>query len=242
MALNSSIEWTQNTWNPVTGCTKTSDGCLNCYAERMANRLKAMGQERYKDGFNLAIHPEVLNEPFTWKKGQRVFVCSMSDLFHEKVPESFIRKIFRVIRLNPLLTFQVLTKRSHRALMISRKLKFPDNLWLGVTVESAKYISRIDDLREIDIQTRFISTEPLLTSLPKLNLDGIHWVIVGGESGPGARVIEKDWVVDIYKQCAKAKVPFFFKQWGGVHKKKNGRELNGKIYSEYPLVKRVALR
>ena len=235
MAYNSSIEWTETTWNPVTGCTKISDGCLNCYAERMAKRLKAMGQQRYTNGFKVTLHPDVLKEPNHWVKNRLVFVCSMSDLFHEDVPLVFIQEVFDVMEKNPNHTFQVLTKRSKRLVEIADKLPWPNNIWLGVTVENSKYISRIDDLRKTPAKVKFISAEPLLSKIPDIDLSDIHWVIVGGESGPGARPIEKEWVLDIRDQCVEANVAFFFKQWGGIQKKKTGRSIDGKIYSEMPI-------
>ncbi|RKZ28580.1 hypothetical protein DRQ36_10235 [bacterium] len=235
MAYNSSIEWTETTWNPVTGCTKISDGCLNCYAERMARRLRAMGQKKYANGFDVTVHPDVLDEPNHWLKSRLVFVCSMSDLFHDKVSLTFIQRVFDVMENNPDHTFQVLTKRSERLVKIADKLPWPNNIWLGVTVENSKYISRIDDLKKTPAKVKFVSAEPLLSEIPTLDLRDIHWVIVGGESGPGARPIETEWVTDIRDQCAKANVAFFFKQWGGLNKKKAGRELDGKLYSELPL-------
>ncbi|NYE57756.1 DUF5131 family protein [Carboxydothermus ferrireducens] len=234
MALNSSIEWTEASWNPVTGCTKISAGCQNCYAERLANRLKIIGIPRYKNGFKVTVHEDVLDYPFKWKKPRMIFVNSMSDLFHEKVPEEFIIRVFNVMNLATHHTFQVLTKRPERALKIADRLKWTENIWFGVTVENFKAKDRIKILQEIPAKIRFLSCEPLLEPLYELNLSGIHWVIVGGESGPGARPIEADWVRDILKQCQKQNVPFFFKQWGGTRKRKNGRLLDGKIWSQYP--------
>lgn len=234
MGSNSSIEWTESTWNPVTGCTKVSPGCKHCYAERMAKRLKAMGQANYRNGFQVTLHPHMLELPLRWRKPQRIFVNSMSDLFHEKVPRDYIAQVFDVMRRADWHQFQVLTKRSERLRELAPELDWPSNVWMGVSVENDKYVSRIDDLRATGAQTRFLSLEPLLGPLPKLNLKGIHWVIVGGESGPGARPIDARWVVDIQRLCEKAKVPFFFKQWGGVNKKRTGRELNGQTYDEMP--------
>lgn len=234
MATQSSIEWTESTWNPVSGCTKISAGCLNCYAERMAKRLQAMGQIRYRNGFEVTLHPEALDEPSRWKKGRVVFVNSMSDLFHQKIPQGFIQQVFDVMEDNPQHTFQILTKRSGRLREMAPILKWPENVWMGVTVENADYVSRIDDLRAVGAAVRFLSLEPLLGPLPGLNLEGIDWVIVGGESGPGARPMKEEWAADIQQQCRAWGVPFFFKQWGGVNKKKAGRMLGGRTWDEYP--------
>lgn len=234
MSINSSIEWTQTTWNPVTGCTKISAGCLNCYAERMAKRLKAMGQANYKHGFKVSCHKRMLSVPATWKKPQIVFVNSMGDLFHDDVPDDFIVQVFDVMANLPQHRFQVLTKRAKRLRKMASKLQWTDNIWMGVTVESNTEISRIEHLRNTEAKIRFLSMEPLLSDVPLLNLDGIDWVIVGGESGPGARKMESEWVRSIHKQCQKQKVPFFFKQWGGFQKKKAGRTLDGKTWDEMP--------
>jgi protein gp37 len=234
MANKSNIEWTEMTWNPVTGCTKVSQGCKHCYAERMAKRLKAMGQANYRNGFQMTLHPHMLELPLRWRKPQRIFVNSMSDLFHEKVPRDYIVQVFDVMRQADWHQFQVLTKRSERLRELAPELDWPPNVWMGVSVESTKYVSRIDNLRDTGAQTKFLSLEPLLGPLSGLNLDRIDWVIVGGESGPGARPMDPRWVVDIQRQCEKAKVPFFFKQWGGVNKKRTGRELNGQTYDEMP--------
>lgn len=231
---NSKIEWTESTWNPVTGCTKISAGCKNCYAERMAKRLCAMGQANYANGFELTIHPHVLEYPLKWKKPQVIFVNSMSDLFHEDVPLDYIRQIFDVMTRANWHTFQVLTKRSERLAELAPLLNWPENVWMGVTVENADCAYRIDDLRDVPSAVRFLSMEPLLSAVEDINLDNIDWVIVGGESGPGSRPIEHDWVRDIRKQCKNADVPFFFKQWGGVNKKKTGRLLDGRIYDAMP--------
>ncbi len=228
------IEWTESTWNPVTGCTKISDGCLNCYAERMAKRLKAMGQPNYKNGFEVAIHPNSLELPLQWKKPQMIFVNSMSDLFHKKVPITYVKKVFGVMNLAEWHTFQVLTKRSDRLLKLNSKLNWAKNIWMGVSVEDKDCLNRIDDLRHTNAKTKFISFEPLLGPLPKLNLRGIDWAIIGGESGPGARPMNPKWVTNLRDQCIKQKVPFFFKQWGGVNKKKTGRLLNGRTWDEMP--------
>jgi protein gp37 len=234
MAEHSGIEWTETTWNPLTGCTKVSPGCKHCYAERMAKRLKAMGQPNYVNGFKLTMHEHVIGRPLEWKKPQVVFVNSMSDLFHKDVPLEFIQKVFSVMQRAHWHQFQVLTKRSERLLELSPKLEWTDNIWMGVSVENTDYTFRIDHLRQTSAKTKFLSLEPLLGSLPNLNLKGIHWIIVGGESGPGARALQRDWVTDIRDQCLRANVPFFFKQWGGVQKKKAGRLLDGKTWDEMP--------
>jgi protein gp37 len=236
MAANSSIEWTQSTWNPVTGCTKISPGCKHCYAERMALRLQAMKQPNYADGFKLAMHHQSLGLPLRWKKPQTIFVNSMSDLFHEDVPLSFIVDVFDVMRQASWHNFQILTKRSLRLLELSQALEWPKNVWMGVSVENADYAYRIQHLRSTGASVKFISLEPLLGPLPNLDLFGIDWVIVGGESGPKSRLIDKSWVTDIRDQCQQAAVPFFFKQWGGVRKKKMGRLLDGRTWSEVPEV------
>jgi protein gp37 len=237
MATQSAIEWTESTWNPVSGCTKTSAGCLNCYAERMAKRLQAMGQNRYKNGFKLTLHPEALNEPYHWKKPRVVFVNSMSDLFHEEIPIEFIQDVFSVMNNNKRHTFQILTKRSERLRELAPLLDWPENIWMGVTIENNDYIDRADDLRTINAAIKFLSLEPLLGPVPELDLKGIDWVIVGGESGPRARPMQEQWVLDIKKKCDnKHKIPFFFKQWGGVNKKKTGRLLQGKTWDNYPKI------
>jgi len=231
------IEWTESTWNPVTGCTKISSGCKNCYAARMSARLQAMGHANYQHGFcKVVCHEQLLGLPLTWKKPQSIFVNSMSDLFHEKVPDDFIYEVFSVMRMAQQHRFQILTKRSERLASLAPRLRWTGNIWQGVTVEDADCIFRIDDLRGIGSAVKFLSMEPLLSAVPDMNLRGIDWVIVGGESGPGARPMSEEWVDDILAQCRRAKVPFFFKQWGGVNKKANGRELQGRIYSEMPAV------
>ena len=235
MSNRSSIEWTESTWNPVTGCTKVSPGCKHCYAERMAKRLKAMGQPNYANGFSLTLHEHALELPLKWKKPQRIFVNSMSDLFHMDVPAWFIQKALDVMRRAHWHEFQVLTKRSERLLAMSSSIAWPDNVWMGVSVESQDYVFRINDLRETGAKIKFISLEPLLGPLTELDLRGIDWAIVGGGSGPGARPMEKEWVLDIKAQCKKSCVPFFFKQWGGVNKKKTGRLLEGRTWDEVPL-------
>ena len=234
MATKSSIEWTESTWNPLTGCTKISPGCKLCYAERMSSRLKAMGQRNYRNGFRLTLHKHMLDTPLHWRKPQVVFVNSMSDLFQDKVPVTFIQQVFTTMRAAHWHRFQVLTKRSRRLLELSEQLDWAANIWMGVSVESEKYEFRIDDLRKTGAAIKFLSLEPLLGPLPKLNLSGIDWVIVGGESGPGARPMHKQWVISIRDQCSAAEVPFFFKQWGGANKKKAGRKLDGWQYDEMP--------
>jgi protein gp37 len=234
MAINSDIEWTQSTWNPVTGCSKISMGCQHCYAETMARRLHAMGQPNYANGFEVTLHPEMLAKPLEWKKSQTIFVNSMSDLFHEEVPEAFIQKVFETMKQAHWHRFQVLTKRAERLAELAPSLPWPDNVWVGVTVEHSRFQSRIDHLRQVPAAIRFISMEPLLGPLEQLDLSGIHWVIVGGESGPGARPMHPAWVDSIQRQCNAAQVPFFFKQWGGVHKKKAGRSLHGQEWNGMP--------
>jgi protein gp37 len=230
----STIEWTESTWNPVTGCTKISDGCKNCYAERLANRLKAMGQPNYVNGFRLKLQPQALELPLNWKKPQTIFVNSMSDLFHKNIPLEYIQKVFNVMAKADWHQFQVLTKRSDRLKEFSKELNWKPHIWMGVSVENQKVIHRIDDLRETDAHIKFLSVEPLLSSLPNLDLRGIDWVIVGGESGPRARPMKEEWVLEIRDQCEVANVPFFFKQWGGVRKHKTGRTLQGKTWDEMP--------
>ena len=234
MAVNSSIEWTKSTWNPVTGCTKVSPGCKHCYAERMALRLQAMKQPNYVDGFKLTLHRQALDLPLGWKKPQTIFVNSMSDLFHEDVPLSFILEVFDVMRRASRHDFQILTKRSERVSELSSELEWPENVWMGVSVENADCAFRIQHLRSTGASVKFLSLEPLLGPLPNLDLSGIDWVIVGGESGPMARPIDKAWVTDIRDQCQRAAVPFFFKQWGGVKKKKTGRLLDGRTWQQFP--------
>lgn len=234
MATKSSIEWTEYTWNPVTGCTKASPGCLNCYAERMAKRLQAMGLSNYRTGFKVALHEHVLPAPLAWKKPSIVFVNSMSDLFHEKVPLEFILKVFDIMRQTPRHQFQILTKRAERLSEIAPFIDWPENVWMGVSVENAQYIHRIDHLKMTGAFIKFLSIEPMLGPIPDMELNGIDWAIVGGESGPRARPIQRDWVIDIRNQCQKAGVPFFFKQWGGTNKKKAGKLLEGKIWNQMP--------
>jgi protein gp37 len=235
MCINSAIEWTESTWNPLTGCTKISEGCRHCYAERMARRLKAMGQPNYVNGFQLTLHEHALQAPLTWKRPQMVFVNSMSDLFHEDVPLEFIKKVFSVMGRCPAHTFQVLTKRSPRLMELSLSLRWPENVWMGVTLESADYAFRLDHLRQAGARVKFLSIEPMLGPIRNLDLAGIDWVIVGGESGPKARPMYLDWVRDVRDQCLISEVPFFFKQWGGTNKKKAGRLLDGRTWEETPL-------
>jgi protein gp37 len=234
MGVNSNIEWTDTTWNPVTGCTKISPGCLNCYAERMAKRLQAMGQPNYRDGFKVTMHEDVLKAPFGWRRPSMVFVNSMSDLFHKAVPVSFIQKAFEVMRSLPQHQFQILTKRAERLSELSPLLPWTENIWMGVSVENKDYIQRIDILRQTGAQVKFLSIEPLLGPISRLDLTGIDWVIVGGESGPRARPMKKEWVTDLRDQCLDAGVAFFFKQWGGSNKKSAGRTLEGRIWDEMP--------
>ncbi len=241
MAQQSSIEWTEATWNPTTGCTKVSEGCRNCYAERMAGRLLAMGQPRYADGFRLTLHEDLIELPLSWKKPRVIFVNSMSDLFHKSVPDDFITRCFDVMQRAEQHTFQVLTKRPKRVAAMAAKLHWPDNLWFGTSVENETVVERIQDLVKIPAKTRFLSIEPLIGPLSDLPLSGIHWAIVGGESGPGSRPMAPQWVREIRDRCIAEEVPFFFKQWGafgpdGVRrsKKDNGRELDGRHWSQTP--------
>ena len=234
MATKSTIEWTDVTWNPVTGCSKVSAGCKYCYAERMATRLQAMGQARYRNGFEVTLHHDLVGMPRTWRIPRLVFVNSMSDLFHERVPFSFISRVFRTMLECPHHIFQILTKRSDRLRELAPKLPWPENIWMGVSVEDTDTVYRIKDLTHVPASVRYLSCEPLIGSLRQLDLENIQWVIVGGESGPGARPMKREWVVSILRQCRNHNVPFFFKQWGGVWKKRAGRLLNGKTYDELP--------
>ena len=236
MAIQSAIEWTEATWNPVTGCTKVSLGCTNCYAERLAKRLQAMGNPNYARGFEVTLHEHMLSLPLKWRQPRIVFVNSMSDMFHEQVPLDFIRRMFDVMRRASHHTFQALTKRSERLAELAPKLDWPANVWMGVTVEHADYVGRIDDLRQTGARVKFLSLEPLLGPMPSLDLSGIDWVIVGGESGPHARPMDPDWARDLREQCRRAGVPFFFKQWGGTNKKKAGRVLDGRTWDDMPEV------
>lgn len=235
MGFESSIEWTESTWNPLTGCTKISPGCKHCYAERLAIRLRAMGNPNYTDGFKLRLHEHLVDLPLHWKKSRTVFVNSMSDLFQTGVPEEFVWRVFDVMKRASWHRFQILTKRSDRLLELSPKLPWMPNIWMGVSVENRKYIFRIDDLRRTGAKIKFLSLEPLLGPLQGLDLKGIDWVIVGGESGPGARPMQAEWAIDIRDQCLMAGVPFFFKQWGGVNKKRTGRLLEGQTWDEMPV-------
>src|SRR2546425_784142 len=234
MADHSSIEWTDATWNPVTGCSKISPGCKHCYAERMALRLLAMGQPRYRNGFSLTLQSDLIFQPLLWSMPRRIFVNSMSDLFHERIPLAYIQQVFSVIRQAHWHVFQVLTKRARRLQQLGGELNWPPNLWIGVSIETKEYLWRSGCLKRVPALTRFLSLEPLLGPLPTLDLADIHWVIVGGESGPGARPINAGWVRGIRDQCVAARVPFFFKQWGGVWKSRNGRRLDGRTWDEIP--------
>ena len=245
-----SIEWTEVSWNPTTGCTKISDGCKNCYAEKLSFRLKAMGNKKYTNGFEVAMHPSSVDEPFTWKSPRMVFVNSMSDLFHEKISNEFIIRVFEVMNNTHDHIYQILTKRTKRLLSYLDKVDWTDNIWIGTTVEHQKYLDRIDDIKLVPAKVRFLSCEPLLSSIKDTNFKGIDWVIVGGESGPQSRFIKKIWIEEIRKECENHKIPFFFKQWGSKLNNPNptdptilsdnpfhakgGCELNGKIYHEFP--------
>ena len=234
MATSSPIEWTEATWNPVTGCDKVSPGCAHCYAERMARRLQAMGQRNYTRGFELTLQEQMLEVPIRWRRPRRIFVNSMSDLFHARVPEEFIQRVFAVMRKADWHEYQILTKRSERLAELHHSLPWAPHIWMGVSVENARFAYRIDHLRMTDARVKFLSLEPLLGPLPTLDLGGIHWVIVGGESGPRARPMERSWVLDIRDQCRAEGVAFFFKQWGGVFKSRTGRELEGRTWDELP--------
>ncbi len=241
MSTQSRIEWTEMTWNPTVGCTKISPGCKNCYAESMARRLRAMGVRGYENGFQLTLMPERLAEPLERHKPTVYFVNSMSDLFHEEVPFEYVSRVLDVMAHAPQHTFQVLTKRADRMAEFCRGVAVPSNVWLGVSVENRKYgLPRIDILRGIQVCVRFLSIEPLLEDLGRIDLAGIHWVIVGGESGPKARPMSKEWVTSIHRQCRVVDIPFFFKQWGGVRKSRTGRRLNGRTYDEMPEVLQLA--
>jgi len=240
MAQNSNIEWTESTWNPTTGCNKISPGCKHCYAERMSFRLKAMGQRNYRNGFDLTLQEHMLNKPFLWKKPRVVFVNSMSDLFHHDVPLDFIEKVFDVMGKANWHCFQILTKRADRLLELDKFLTWYPNIWMGVSVENEDYKLRIDLLRKTSAQIKFLSLEPLLGPMSNLNLFDIHWVIVGGESGPGAREVDPEWITYIRDQCIDNDVPFFFKQWGGTNKKKTGRLLEGRTWDEMPIVQQMS--
>ena len=227
--------WTS--WNPVTGCDRISAGCAHCYAERMAHRLQRIGQKKYKNGFKVTTHDDVLGLPLKWKKPRLIFVNSMSDLFHKDVPLEFIQKIFAVMGQANWHFFQFLTKRSERMVTLAPELDWPDNVWAGVTVELANYYGRLDDLRRVPTALRYVSVEPMLGPMPDFPLEGIDWIILGGESGPGARPMKKSWVIEIRNRCAQHNVPFFFKQWGGFNRGETGCMLDGKYYHEMPRLK-----
>lgn len=228
------IEWAESTWNPISGCSEISDGCLNCYAKKMAHRLKAMGTRGYENGFNVTLQKHSLNKPLKMKKPQVIFVNSMSDIFHKKVPDEYIIEIFEVMNKCPQHTFQVLTKRPERLTQISQKLNWTDNIWMGATIESNKYIKRVDYLKKCPAKIKFLSLEPLIDSVDRIDYTGVDWAIVGGESGFKARPIKKEWILEIKDKCEKSNTLFYFKQWGGVNKKKNGRLLNGEVYDAIP--------
>lgn len=234
MATVSKIEWTDSSWNPVTGCTRISSGCQNCYAQRMAKRLKAMGNPRYTNGFKVTLHWDLINAPYEWKKPRRIFVNSMSDLFHEDVPVEFIKRVFDTMNNTPWHTYQVLTKRSERLLKLAPLLNWTPNIWQGVSIENQEVVHRLEHLREVPAHVKFLSLEPLLGPLSELRIDKIHWVIVGGESGPRARPIKPEWVRELRDNCIENDVPFFFKQWGGTRKHLNGRLLDGQTWDQYP--------
>jgi len=236
MAVSSAIEWTEATWNPVTGCDKVSPGCAHCYASRMAKRLQAMGQSNYVNGFDVTLQPTMVDLPLSWRRSKRIFVNSMSDLFHEAIPLSFLQSVFTVMRRASWHQFQILTKRSERLVELDRLLEWAPHMWMGVSVENRRFLHRVDHLRRVGAQVKFLSLEPLLGPLPGLDLRSIDWVIVGGESGPRARPMEPSWVTDIRDQCLSAGVAFFFKQWGGVFKSRTGRTLEGRTWDEIPHV------
>ena len=251
MADRSGIEWTETTWNPTTGCDRMSPGCDNCYALTLAKRLKAMGLAKYQSdgdprtsgpGFGLTLHPDTLAAPVAWRAPRLIFVNSMSDLFHPEVPLGFIQDVFEVMADTPQHTYQILTKRSKRLAAVAPDLRWPPNVWMGVSVETERYAFRIDHLRSVGAAIRFVSAEPLLGPLPRLNLEGIHWLIVGGESGPGARPMAKTWARNLRDQCHTAGVAFFFKQWGGRTPKSNGRELDGISHDEIPITNPTKMR
>lgn len=242
MAIGSEIEWTEATWNPTSGCTKISPGCKNCYAETLTKRLKAMGQQKYKKGFQYIEHPSDINLPLTWKKPKKIFVNSMSDLFHENSTFEFTGKCFATMIQADQHDYQILTKRPKRMAEFSEIFfeyfghKIPNFMWMGTSIENKQYVSRIKDLRKVRCHTRFISFEPLIDSVGKLNLKGIDWVIIGGESGPHYREVKKEWIQEILEQCIEQKVAVFFKQWGGFRPKSGGRTINRRKYSEYPKI------
>jgi len=230
----SKIEWTEKTWNPVTGCTKISAGCKNCYAERMSHRLQSMGLEKYRDGFKTTLHPDVVDAPVSWRTPLMIFVNSMSDLFHEDVPDAFIHAVFQTMQKANHHTYQILTKRPERVCRMDEDLMWLPNIWLGTSIENSRVLHRVDALKRTSAHTKFLSCEPLLGPLTDMDLEGIGWVIVGGESGPGARPMHEVWATDIRDQCVAQETPFFFKQWGGVNKKTAGRTLGGRVWDQYP--------
>ena len=237
MSQKTKIEWTENTWNPVTGCTPISSGCSNCYAKRMALRLQKMGNPKYRNGFNITLHEHCLKEPLTWKSNSMIFVNSMSDLFHDDIPLDFIKKVFNVMNATPNHTYQILTKRADRLKAMSCHLNWTKNIWMGVSVENYRTKKRINCLRETGAHVKFISFEPLLNSVGQIDLSNIDWAIVGGESGPHSRLIREDWILNIKKQCEEQDCHFYFKQWGGTNKKKTGRELLGQTWDNMPKAK-----
>lgn len=234
MSDSSAIEWTEATWNPTTGCSKISLGCQNCYAERMARRLQATGHPNYANGFKLAVHESSLTIPYKWKSPRLIFVNSMSDLFHEAVPDEFVHKVFTAMNHADRHTYQILTKRPDRLVAMDRSLVWNKNIWMGVSVENQKYLHRIEQLCQTSAEVKFLSLEPMLGPMKNIPLSGIDWVIVGGESGPGARPMKSSWALEVRDQCLKAKVRFFFKQWGGPNKRKTGRILDGRTWDQMP--------
>lgn len=237
MSITSKIEWTESTWNPITGCTKISKGCSNCYAATLSKRLQAMGNIRYKNGFEVTIHEDLFDRPIYWKKSKMIFVNSMSDIFHKDVPDDVIIRLFETMNKASWHTFQVLTKRSERLVELSDKISWTSNIWMGVTIENKESLYRCNDLKKTGAQIKFISAEPLLESIIELNLNEINWLIVGGESGAGSRPIEEKWILELQEKARECGTAFFFKQWGGFHKKKNGKLLRGQIIQEYPCIK-----
>lgn len=235
----SKIEWTEETWNPVTGCTKCSRGCEHCYAEKFATRLQAMGNERYKNAFQVTVHRDLFERPLQWTKPKMIFVNSMSDIFHPEVPEEDILALFQVMNRATWHTFQVLTKRADRLLELSSKITWTDNIWMGVSVEDTKVFNRCELLKQTGAKIKFVSAEPLLESIKDINLEGIDWLIVGGESGPGSRPMKEEWVLELRDKAKETGTAFFFKQWGGVRKKEAGSKLQGKLYKAYPKNKKV---
>lgn len=235
MSGKTKIEWTESSWNPVTGCSPISAGCAHCYAARFAKRLKAMGNPRYTNAFDVTIHEDLINAPLAWKKPQMIFVNSMSDLFHDDVPTDIIKRIFDTMNRSPIHTFQILTKRAERLAVLAPDLQWSDNIWMGVSIENQDTIFRADFLKQTGAHIKFISAEPLLSPLPGLDLQSIDWLIVGGESGPGSRPMLEEWVMELKSKCEESDTAFFFKQWGGTNKKKAGSLLGGKEYKNYPI-------